>query len=61
MDFKSKWFVGYLVFGLTVCLWFGVAAAFQWRAPDLGFLDSTGRGGGVSFGRSYGGSWGGGK
>ena len=39
MDSKSKWFIGYLVFGLSVCLWFGVAAAYSWRAPDLGILD----------------------
>ena len=55
MNSKSLWFMGYLAFGLCVCLWFGVAAAKGWRAPNLGLLE------GSSGGRSYGGSWGGGK
>ena len=61
MDSRSKWFIGYLVFGLSVCLWFGVAAAYSWRAPNFGILDGMNSGGGGVYGRSYGGSWGGGK
>ncbi|MDA7893816.1 hypothetical protein OAE21_01475 [Rubripirellula sp.] len=61
MDSKSKWFLGYLVFGLSVCLWFGFAAAYSWRAPDFGIVNGMNSGGGGVYGRSYGGSWGGGK
>lgn len=61
MDGRSKLFIGYLVFGLSVCLWFGVAAAYSWRAPNFGILDGMNSGGGGGYGRSYGGSWGGGK
>ncbi|HBV64209.1 MAG TPA: hypothetical protein DEF45_14445 [Rhodopirellula sp.] len=60
MDSKSTWFIGYLVFGLSVCLWFGIAAAYSWRAPNLGILDGM-NSSGIRFGRSSGGSWGGGK
>ena len=49
------WTIAYLAFGLFVCLGFGIAAANGWRAPNLGVLE------GSSGGRSYGGSWGGGK
>ncbi|TWU15834.1 hypothetical protein [Allorhodopirellula heiligendammensis] len=50
----------YLVVGIGVCLWFSIATAYGWRAPDTGFL-SGGSSGGVYGGRGYGGSWGGGK
>lgn len=53
---SSSWTIGYLIFGLCVCLWFGVAAAKGWRAPNFGLLDGSSGGG-----RSYGGYWGGGK
>jgi hypothetical protein len=55
MKSNKTWAIAYLLFGLCVCLGFGVAAAKGWRAPNLGLLD------GSSGGRSYGGSWGGGK
>ncbi len=55
MKFRFSWTAAYLIFGLFVCLGFGVAAASGWRAPNFHVLD------GSSGGRSYGGSWGGGK
>lgn len=63
MKSLSSLTIGYLVFGMCVCLWFGVAAAKGWRAPNLGMLDGLSKGGSSfsSGGRSYGGSWGGGK
>ncbi len=48
----------YLVAGACVSLWFIVAAANEWKAPNLGILDGSGGGGG---GRSSYGYWGGGK
>jgi hypothetical protein len=48
----------YLIFGVMICCGFGVAAARGWRAPNFGVLDGSS---GSSGGRSYGGSWGGGK
>lgn len=52
----------YLIVGILICLWYGVATAKGWRAIDTGFLNSGGSGGvGVYGGRGYGGSWGGGK
>lgn len=50
----------YLVIGIAVCLWFGIATAYGWRAPSAGF-SSGGSGGFIYGGRGYGGSWGGGK
>ena len=55
MSWKSLIFAIYLGVGILVCVWFTVAAAQGWRAPNFGVLD------GSSSGRSYGGSWGGGK
>lgn len=46
----------YIAVGIIICLWFTVAAANAWRAPNMGVLDGS-----SSSGRSYGGSWGGGK
>lgn len=62
-------FFTYVAFGMIVCGWFTVAAAFRWKAPDLGLVrainsierSSSGYSGGGSYGRSFGGSWGGGK
>lgn len=49
----------YLAVGALVSVWFIVAAANEWKAPNLGILDgSSGRSGG---GRSSYGYWGGGK
>jgi len=63
---KSTLFVIYLVVGISVCCWFTAAAAFRWRAVDLGIvkaLQEGSRSGGGYYGggRSYGGSWGIGK
>ncbi|MDA8746127.1 hypothetical protein N9N28_15995 [Rubripirellula amarantea] len=55
MSFKSICFNTYLFFGLAVCIWFTFAAAYGWKAPDLGIVNNS------SSGRSYGGSYGGGK
>jgi hypothetical protein len=55
---KKVIFFGYLMFGIGVCAWFSVAAANGWRAPNFGVVDGSSTGG---YGRSYGGSWGGGK
>ncbi len=55
MKLKATLFNIYLVVGIAVCVWFTVAAANGWCAPNMGVLD------GSSSGRSYGGSWGGGK
>jgi hypothetical protein len=57
MNLKSTIFNVYLAVGIVVCLWFTVAAANAWRAPNMGMLDGSSS----SSGRSYGGSWGGGK
>ncbi|WP_146595959.1 hypothetical protein [Novipirellula galeiformis] len=54
----------YICFGLSVCVWYSIAAAKGWRAPNLGVFDGMAAGGasgGGGYGRSYGGSWGGGK
>jgi hypothetical protein len=59
MSFKSKIFSVYLATGIVICLWFSVAAAKGWKAPNMGFLDGSSSS--SSSGRSYGGSWGGGK
>ncbi|QEG39655.1 hypothetical protein UC8_16510 [Roseimaritima ulvae] len=56
---RKELLMGYAGFCLCVCIWFSIAAANGWRAPNFGFLD--GSSGGSSYGRSYGGSWGGGK
>ncbi len=60
---KSKLLLIYLVLGITICGWFTIAAAYRWKATDYGILrelsKSSSSGGGS--GRSYGGSWGGGK
>ncbi len=54
---KAAWF--YLVYGLIACGYFSTAAVNRWRGPDF---DSDGSGSsGSSYGRSSGGSWGGGK
>ncbi|MFK8114874.1 MAG: hypothetical protein AB8B91_21915 [Rubripirellula sp.] len=58
MNFKSTIFNTYVAVGILVCLWFSLAAANGWRAPNFGVLDGSSSG---SSGRSYGGSWGGGK
>jgi hypothetical protein len=59
---KSKLLMGYLGFGVFVCIWFGYAAAHAWRAPDFGIVNYMGSGSSSGgYGRSYGGSWGGGK
>ncbi len=50
----------YLWMGGATCAWFLLACILGWRAPDLGMaraMSSSSSGGG----RSYGGSWGGGK
>ena len=58
MNLKSVIFNVYLVVGILICLWFTMAAANGWRAPNFGFLDGSSSSGS---GRSFGGSWGGGK
>lgn len=55
---KKTVIIAYLCFGLCVCLWYSVAAAKAWRAPNFGILDGSSSSGS---GRAYGGSWGGGK
>lgn len=57
MDLKSMIFYTYLTVGILICLAFGVAAASGVSAPNFGLLDGSSSGSG----RSYGGSWGGGK
>ncbi|MCA9211599.1 MAG: hypothetical protein KDB27_00920 [Planctomycetales bacterium] len=52
---KSKLLKAYIVFGLLVCFSFGIAAASGIRFPKFRL------GGSTHYGRSYGGSWGGGK
>jgi hypothetical protein len=49
----------YLVVGSLISVWFLVAAANEWKAPNLGILDGSSSGGGG--GRSSVGFWGGGK
>ncbi|MBM3970718.1 MAG: hypothetical protein FJ302_12795 [Planctomycetes bacterium] len=55
----------YLTYGLLTCGYFCAAAIGGWRYPDLlSALDSPGyssNSSGSSYGRSSGGSWGGGK
>ncbi len=53
----------YLSCGIVICCWFTAAAAFGWKSPDFGIVKSmnSGGSGGYYGGRSYGGSWGGGK
>lgn len=58
----------YLILGITVCGVYSVAAIRGWKAPDLGIIKamgsmSSGSGGSGYYGggRSFGGSWGGGK
>lgn len=65
---KSDLMKVYLVLGITVCGFYSVAAARGWKAPDLGIFkamdsmsSSSGGSGYYGGGRSYGGSWGGGK
>lgn len=57
MSFKNTIFGFYLVAGLFICLCYSVVAANGWKAPNFGVLDGSSGGSG----RSYGGSWGGGK
>jgi len=58
-------FKSYLVMGVLVCGWFALAAYKGWRFPDVGSSSGGSNsyfyGGGSSYGRSSGGSWGGGK
>jgi len=62
---KSTLMIVYLCCGMVVCLWFTAAAAFGWQSPDFGVVKAlnsgSGRSGYYGGGRSYGGSWGGGK
>ncbi|MCA9140227.1 MAG: hypothetical protein KDB00_25830 [Planctomycetales bacterium] len=64
---KNTVLVVYLVVGFVICGWFTAAAALGWKAPNFGIakaITSGGSGssrGGYYGGRSYGGSWGGGK
>ena len=65
---KQTIWVVYLVVGIVICSWFTMAAAFGWRAPNLGIVKAlsessrgSGSGGYYGGGRSYGGSWGFGK
>ena len=60
---RSTLMIVYLSCGIVICLWFTAAAAFSWKSPDFGIVKSmnSGGGGGYYRGRSYGGSWGGGK
>ncbi|GDY08848.1 hypothetical protein LBMAG52_23340 [Planctomycetia bacterium] len=56
----------YLTYGLLTCGYFCAAAIGGWKFPDvLAFVDHLDEGssysGGSSYGRSSGGSWGGGK
>lgn len=56
----------YMVYSLLTCGYFCAAAIGGWKFPDvLAFVDNPGGGssysGGSSYGRSSGGSWGGGK
>jgi hypothetical protein len=48
----------YLAVGTLVSIWFVVAAANEWKAPNLGFLDGSSS---RRSGRSSAGFWGGGK
>jgi len=57
---RKELLIAYACFCLAVFIWFSVAAARGWRAPNFGFLDGASSGG-STYGRSYGGSWGGGK
>ena len=54
---KQKLFTAYLVFGITVSIFFGMAAKAGVQLPKMPKGSSSYR----SSGRSYGGSWGGGK
>ena len=47
----------YFVVGVVVCLWFIIASANGWKAPNLGIAAAMKSSGG----RSSGGYWGGGK
>lgn len=61
---KKTFLIVYLVTSLVICSWFTMAAAFGWKAPNFGIAKSLSSGGsrsGYYGGRSYGGSWGGGK
>lgn len=62
---KQTLMIVYLVMGFMICGWFTVAAAYHWKSPDFGVAKSFSGGGsgrsGYYGGRSYGGSWGGGK
>ena len=53
----------YLAMGAATCGWFLLACILGWRAPDLGIIRAMNSpsSGGSYFGRSSGGSWGGGK
>ena len=53
---KKFFFTLYLFVGLTVCAWFTCAAYYGWKSVDFGIVNNN-----SSSGRSYGGSWGGGK
>ena len=50
----------YLVFGLASCGYFCAAAISGWPGPDFNSGGNS-YSGGSSYGRSYGGFWGGGK
>lgn len=61
---KKTVMIVYLVMGAMICGWFSAAAAYHWKSPDFGVTKSFGSSSGRSGyygGRSYGGSWGGGK
>ena len=52
----------YLAFGIATCLWFAVAAAAGWKAPNLGIVDGmSGSGGGRGYGFYYSSGFRGGK
>jgi len=56
----------YMMFSMASAFYFCTAAIFGWRGPDFGTGSSSLTGGrsyysGSSYGRSSGGSWGGGK
>ena len=60
-----KWISGsgwsFIAYGLAVCGYFSTALVKHWRAPDLPAGDGSSYSSGSSYGRSSGGSWGGGK
>lgn len=54
----SGW--GFIAYGLSVCGYFSTAVVNRWPAPDMQSGGSS-YSSGSSYGRSSGGSWGGGK